>query len=451
MNRPIERENFLKILVAVQEFGTNTHRELIKLALKRKNLTFCELLDRNAHELYHLCFNSLCCQCGRIDRLPDVKSIHRDQYFKLFPEDQSKRLHGHITGKIYYKCCNYASTSVSPDNLDFGLAFTILLHCCKEFLWDCCLSAKQKTLPDFLNENKHDIFHMQNNNMSCSLCNNGIKPTVKGSIGKADWDLLFKTSTGYDDPNNYSAIQGITSGNLNSNLSYQLLLAFSDEIKSSKQLREFRNQIAHHVSLTIKVDEFEQKWSEIETILIQLSNTYKGDIDMKEKLQQLKSEKDCKEKIEPLLEDLKKEQELEDTLKVIYIDISYIRDHFCTKEDLENSLREFFQQIQHVYEPRSSNEIRSKEMKIKGQAKGSSFRLDKSREEYQREKISDNTIFVKRIFGTAFTENCKNERHEERYILKLRADDQTASTSVFDSTSFKGNPAEEDIIPIENQ
>lgn len=37
------------------------------------------------------------------------------------------------------------------------------------------------------------------------------------------------------------------------------------------------------------------------------------------------------------------------------------------------------------------------------------------------------------------------------YLKAGTISDQTASTSVFDSTSFKGNPAEEDIIPIENQ
>lgn len=307
MNEGQERDNFLKILVAVQEYGAKSQRAIIQHVLKTENLTFCEFLDKYAHELYHVSFKNKCCQCLESDKLPDVTYMHRDQYFKLFQKDQSLRLKKHNNMKFYLNCCNYANTSACLDNLDFPMTFIILLHCCKGFLWDCCLRAKQNTLQGFLNENKHDIFHMRANNKLCTLCVGSI-PNSRGSIDKKDWDILFETSTSQDDPSFYSAKEGILVCALDSKLSYELLEAFSDVIKISKQLRTFRNIVAHHVSLRIDLQEFEQMWSEIETILLKLSSTYNGDAELKRELEILKSNGSCQYTFEALLANIKKEQ-----------------------------------------------------------------------------------------------------------------------------------------------
>lgn len=286
-----EYDNYFKILVSVQEYGTNIHRKLIKHQLKRHKFTFCDLLNTKSHELYHLCYLKSCCQCGPIDQLPQFVRIREEQYFTLFQKENKLRLNGHPRSTYDSKCCNYANISVTLDELDLSLSHTLLMHCCRELLWHCCLFAKNKTLQEFLNENKHDIIHMWMTNQPCRLCSNGIKPKAKGVIKEDEWKVLFVNTTFDEDPSFYSAKEGITISNLSPQLSYVLLQAFSDEIKVSRELRTIRNNIAHRPSLKIQSDEFRQKWSEIRTILVQLSNVYGGSKDIKEKLQALDTAK----------------------------------------------------------------------------------------------------------------------------------------------------------------
>lgn len=291
MSDRIETYNYVKILLSIHEHGTNSHRELIKHQLNRLNLTFSELLDQKAHELYHLCFTYDCCQCRSINKLsylPNARHIRPEQYFNLFQKDEKIRLYGH--NQTNRNCCNFAKKSASLDQIDLSLANTIFVHCCDELLWNCCLSAKNMTFQDFLNENKHVIFHMWISDKSCRSCCNGVMPLAEGFLRKDDIDFLYQKSTNDDDPSCYFANQGISTANLAPRLSYILLQALSNEIKVSNRLRKCRNDIAHRASLTLKANDFDQMWDEISTMLLQLSYVYGGEQDVSTKLQILKTE-----------------------------------------------------------------------------------------------------------------------------------------------------------------
>lgn len=301
------KTNFVKLYMSVIKYGTKTQRELIKHQLTRSNLTFGKLLNENSHEIYHLCYMNRCCRCGSIDRLPSNTIINRNQYSKLFQQNDTARLNGHDHTKSDSTSCNYAHTSASVDDLDLSLSSIILLHCCQELLWNCCLSSKGKTLEDFLNENKHAIYHMWIHDKSCRLCKHGIKPTVQGSIRESDWYQLFKRSTIGDDPSCFVAIQGITAITFDKNLAYKILQELSEEVKNIRGLREIRNYFSHIESPTINLDKFEQMWTEIERILLQLSTTYGGDVDVKEQLHSLKTEGSPKEDVKLLLANIQRE------------------------------------------------------------------------------------------------------------------------------------------------
>lgn len=289
MNINIENNNFLKILLSIIEHGTYSQRELIKCQLQRLNLTFHELLEEKGHELYHLCYRKRCCQCGPIDEVPDIITLRKDKYFKLFQEDGMARLHNHNQMRQHAKCCNYVNTSANVDDIDLALANTILIHCCHELLWHCCLNDHEKTLEEFLNKNKHAIFHMWSSDRPCRLCSNGIQLEVKGRIKDSEWYLLFNKSMVGDDPSVYFAHQTITTSDLNTNLSYLLLQELSEEVKISKQLRKFRNFISHHPSCRINSGDFEQKWSEIEKSLLHLAQIYGKEAEVRQSMCILKS------------------------------------------------------------------------------------------------------------------------------------------------------------------
>lgn len=307
MNRNSETDNFLKIFLSVIEFGTNSQRAMIEHQLKRLNLSFCDLLDEKAHELFHLCFRKRCCQCGPIDVLPNVMSIREDQFSKLFLLDTTKRIASHQEKGRVCKCCYVANMSICVDDLDFSLANTILVHSCRELLWHCCLDAKKKTFEEFLNENKHAIFHMWTSDKSCRSCRNGKLLKVKSTVKATDWNFLFEKKSSGVDPSCYHANQCITTSNLDSKLSYILLQELSGEIEIIRKLREFRNTICHYPSSRMKVHEFEKMWSTIETILLQLSTIYGGNADVKKKLHTMETRGYEGENIRALLERTKKE------------------------------------------------------------------------------------------------------------------------------------------------
>lgn len=307
MDSNIETENYLKIFLSVIECGTNSQREMIEHQLKRLNLSFCELLDEKVHELYHLCFQNRCCQCGPIDELPHVSSIRKDQFSRLFLQDKTKCKVSHKERGRVCKCCFFANTSVCVDDLDLALANTMFVHCCRELLWHCCLGAKSKTFQEFLNENKHAIFHLWIPDKSCRSCRNGELLIVKGTIDVTDWYFLFKKKTGDDDPSSYYANQDINTSNLDSKLSYTLLQELSEEIHISKQLRDFRNIICHLPSAKMAVHEFEKMWSTTAIILLQLSSIYGGVADVRKKLHTLKTRGSEGTNIRQLIERTKKE------------------------------------------------------------------------------------------------------------------------------------------------
>ncbi|XP_071142309.1 uncharacterized protein [Mytilus edulis] len=366
-------------MISVQQYGTESQRELIKHQLKRLKLTFCELLNTNSHELYHLYNLSRCCQCGPVDKLPEINSIREDQYCILFQKGNELRLKGHPRTTRDSKCCNFANFSVSLDDLDLSLGHTLLMHCCRELLWHCCLAAKNKTLEEFLNDHKHDILHMSIlTNQPCRLCNNGIKAKGNGFLQKGDWDLLFVSMASSDDLSLYSAKQGITVSNLNPRLSHSLLQAFSEEVKLCKRLRKIRNSLAHRQSIIIHLDEFKEMWSEIESILLQISNVYGGARYVKEKLHTLNTERSREE----LMLVMKSDGGIEASNAVI----RYIEEHLSTKKENKNLIKsvevighkiDMMQESLNMLQ-RSSNGIKSNKMEFDVEVNGFKVNLDKS-------------------------------------------------------------------------
>ncbi|XP_076082637.1 uncharacterized protein LOC143053745 [Mytilus galloprovincialis] len=237
----------------------------------------------------------------------------------------------------------------------------------------------------------------------CHLCSNGIKPEMKGRIDDSEWYLLFKKSTVGDDPSVYYPNQTISTRNLETKLSHSLLQEFSEEIKVSKQLREFRNSIVHHASCKFNSDDFQQKWSEIETILVHLSQIYGEEAQVRQNMYILRS-MESQPNIDSLLQDMAMDIELESKLNDVRMVINYRTEPRFTTEDLQEYVDtiayETVNQRRVVYERRSAKEIQSKCFQIKGQRKGVTFQLDKSSVIFKPENPPVSTVEYSSTFNT---------------------------------------------------
>ncbi|CAG2221640.1 unnamed protein product [Mytilus edulis] len=171
--------------------------------------------------------------------------IKEDIQERLKCPDSSSRIAGHIS-KPSRKCCNFAKSNVSPSDLEFSLLTTVLLNCCQDLFWKRCLEENNVTLEQFLNNNKHKIYHMWKTYISCPLCEDGKVPGPKSlSLTEYNWNCLFVSTTTPLYPSSFTAKRGIMVSQLDPDLAYTLMSTFCDVIEALELLREFRNKFAH--------------------------------------------------------------------------------------------------------------------------------------------------------------------------------------------------------------
>ncbi|CAG2215559.1 PARP7S [Mytilus edulis] len=270
-----EEINIIRILIVIHKHVTVIQRQLIDHHLTKLSLSFTQLLNKYGHELYHLCYIKYrCCQCGPIDILPNQQVLTTKDYTFLFEKDSSSRIAGHIS-KPSRKCCNFAKSNVSPNDLDFSLLTKVLLHCCQDLFWQCCLEEKGVTLEQFLNDNKHKIYHMWKTYIPCSLCENGKVPRPKSlCLSEYNWNCLFVSTTTPSYPSSFTAKSGIMVSQLDPELAYKLMSTFCDVIDAIELLRQFRNRFAHPTDFQVKTCEFEKIWSAIEKAVLLIADVY---------------------------------------------------------------------------------------------------------------------------------------------------------------------------------
>lgn len=186
-----EQENFLRYAILIVDHSKTALTDLIDLNLKNKHLTFEEFLNQNQHELYHLCYDSRCCQCKRLP-IKQKRIIYPSQLELLF--DKHNKLPCHIATRYNDFCCSYAKPGVTTDVLDLTLARCMLVNCCLDVFWLSCLTLQSQTLEQFLNLHKHTIYHLWKNKQPCCQCQPGfIYPCDYLKMKATEWNNIFKT------------------------------------------------------------------------------------------------------------------------------------------------------------------------------------------------------------------------------------------------------------------
>ncbi|CAC5363372.1 PARP7S [Mytilus coruscus] len=284
-------------------------------------------------------------------------------YEILFEKDSSSRIAGHIS-KPSRKCCNFAKSNVSPNDLDFSLLTKVLLHCCQDLFWQCCLEEKGMTLEHFLNDNKHKIYHMWKTDIPCPLCENGNVPRPKSfCLSEYHWNCLYVSTTTPLYPSSFTAKSGIIVSHLNPDLAYTLMSTFCDVIDAIELLRRFRNRFAHPTDFKVKTCEFEKIWSAIENAVLLISDVYGQRKEVQYELSNVCSPylDLSAEKLALTIQALQTNNDIQaQSLNHLHQVVSNMQTGF--KREIREMNRTF---RQFTYEKRSWNELKSNEVQVK--------------------------------------------------------------------------------------
>ncbi|CAC5414292.1 unnamed protein product [Mytilus coruscus] len=187
-----ERENFLRNAILIADHAKDSVICFVDLDLKNKHLTFEQFLNQNQHEIYHLCYNSRCCQCPRGHTPPRGGSrvLYPSQLDILY--DKSLKRTNHTHGRSPDFCCSLAKTGIVTSILDLTLGRCLLVNFCTDVFWYSCLTIQSLTLEHFLNQNKHILYHLWQNNSSCCQCQpNAFISSSQQILDQRQWATLY--------------------------------------------------------------------------------------------------------------------------------------------------------------------------------------------------------------------------------------------------------------------
>lgn len=279
-----EQDNFYRMSTGILDYGTKCKRQLLEKHLKETNVSFKDFLKRHQHILYHLYFNRKC-RCAKGCYLPRQRILHKEQLVILFERQSVNHLSQH-TGTNYDFCCCDVQQNVKVKDLDLTLTNCILVNCCVELFWSCCLAGG--TFESFLNAHRHDIFHLLEVNTQCSLCvPNYTFPVSKLKLYQNQWDTLYNYTV--KDPGNAAAKTGIRTFHLDTELACTLLNILCPLKINVDKLRVLRNTMCGHVT-EAEIDEktFIKRWTELEGCLLHIARFCNTEKEMKVELHSLK-------------------------------------------------------------------------------------------------------------------------------------------------------------------
>lgn len=189
-----ERENFYRGSTLILDNTKTSFVDLLELHLSLKNISFEDFIDLHQHEIYHLSYGTrgTCCQCTTGYVLPPKCVLYLVQLEIIF--DQYKKKPCHHSGTKGDYCCAEPKSGIKTDTLDITLIRVLLVNFCQDVFWYSCLDLPSQSFEDFLNKNKHHIYHLRERNMQCCQCPLGYifpKTDRLQSLGLDEWRLMF--------------------------------------------------------------------------------------------------------------------------------------------------------------------------------------------------------------------------------------------------------------------
>ncbi|VDI28245.1 baculoviral IAP repeat-containing protein 7/8 [Mytilus galloprovincialis] len=172
-------EEIIKELKRKEHRILRTAQEVIKFYMVQSNRSFQCLIEEHKHDLYHYYhFTTRCELCSFDYLLPDRRLLQQNHLELLcIPSSLSN-----------FDTRNF-NCSITVDEIDLDIAWC-LLDCCDDIFWRQCLQLQRKTFGEFLNENKHEIYHLVGGLNRCNQCKNNSQQH-KNIITQKQWTYLF--------------------------------------------------------------------------------------------------------------------------------------------------------------------------------------------------------------------------------------------------------------------
>ncbi|CAC5421620.1 unnamed protein product [Mytilus coruscus] len=183
-----EQENFCKIAFLNVDVVTEALRTLLDYHLTEFGCTLEMLLNAHKHKLFHLYVNKKCQTNSCKHPIPDKRVLSKHQLSKLFntlATTSPFKDFGNFT-----HC--FAIKGLMTADLDVSMLRVVLSFCCIDLFWKSCLAKEGKSLKDFLNEHKHDLYHLWQLRTTCCKCNQYYKPPSDFCVlKKMQFEILF--------------------------------------------------------------------------------------------------------------------------------------------------------------------------------------------------------------------------------------------------------------------
>ena len=300
----VEQENFLRVAIVIVDHGKESLIELLDLHLSITNQTFEQFINLNQHEIFYLFNNSRCCKCphGYIQRRSRI--IYEQQMSILF--DKATQCN---SGRCRDFCCCLAKSGLSPKNVDMTLAKCLLIHFCSEIFWYSSLSHQNLTFEQFLNRNKHGIYHLWQNGTSCCECDPSSSTQVrKGYLNTGQWNNMFITSSvpcknhrkrpAFGHPNCICVMKskpGITLNQTDDDTKNVLIQHFCPARLSVDSLVSIRNEHYGHISEgRISNTDYHALMTEIEQGIVAIATVCNKEMEFRDRIELTKTKHlDC--------------------------------------------------------------------------------------------------------------------------------------------------------------
>ncbi|CAG2231509.1 unnamed protein product [Mytilus edulis] len=210
----------------------------------------------------------------------------------LFDKNSPKHSNHRHSSKCEY-CCSAIKPNLKLDEIDITLLRYFLVTYFEQEFWHICLNGGV-SFKDFLNTNKHDIFHLVLLNTPCCLCFENpeykIAVATGKDISKHQWGIMFSTpnphyihnKTCLDDKNpcSVTAATGIRPSSLDIRTRITLLSKFCIMMEHTDKLVQARNTVfAHAIKGELYDEDFIKLWNEIENSIIYLSQITSTDLE----------------------------------------------------------------------------------------------------------------------------------------------------------------------------
>ncbi|KAK3084724.1 hypothetical protein FSP39_018031 [Pinctada imbricata] len=169
------------------------------------------------------------------------------------------------------------------DEARYGRMSLLLLNACpftlRHVINDYYVKHGYTSLQDFLDKNKHDLYHILSRRCCCRLIQRRVTP-----MNRSQWDILFiKNSsscrTGYtgDCPCQYDSKPGVTSDVMDITLCCLFIKNICSgyagiNMSHIETIRVIRNQIIHAESARLDVLTFNGYWNKVRFALLDLAN-----------------------------------------------------------------------------------------------------------------------------------------------------------------------------------